>query len=55
MRQESGQTESRQSDKFKQAALELECNHDEAAFKRSLRAIAKAHVEKKANPPEKPE
>lgn len=36
-----------QSDKFKEAARELECNEDEAAFKRSFRAIAKAPVEKK--------
>lgn len=36
-----------QLDKFKQAAQALECHEDEDAFKRSLRAIAKAPVEKK--------
>ena len=36
-----------QIDKFKAAARDLECNEDEAAFKRSLRTIAKAPVEKK--------
>jgi hypothetical protein len=40
-----------QLEKFKQAAHELECNEDEDAFKRSLRAIAKAPVEKKAAKP----
>ena len=42
------QPEQAQIDKFKAAARDLECNQDEAAFKRSLRAIAKAPVEKKA-------
>ena len=37
----------KQIDKFKAAARAIECNEDEAAFKRSLRAIAKAPVEKK--------
>ena len=36
-----------QIDKFKQAARALECDESETAFKRSLRAIAKAPVEKK--------
>jgi hypothetical protein len=36
-----------QSDKFTATARALECNEDEAAFKRSFRAIAKAPVEKK--------
>lgn len=36
-----------QSDKFKQAARALECNEDEATFKRSFRAVAKVPVEKK--------
>ena len=31
-----------QLDKFKQAAVALECNEDEEAFKRSLRKVAKA-------------
>ena len=38
---------STQIDKFKAAARAIECNEDEAAFKRSLRAIAKAPVKKK--------
>ena len=37
----------RQIDRFKEAAHSLECDESEAAFKRSLRMIAKAHVEKK--------
>jgi hypothetical protein len=43
------QTDANQSqlDKFKQVARSLECNEDEAAFKRSFRAVAKAPVEKK--------
>ena len=36
-----------QREKFIAAARALDCNEDEAAFKRSLRAIAKAPVEKK--------
>ena len=44
---ETSQIESSQIDKFKQAARNLECDEDEVAFKRSLRAIAKAPVEKK--------
>lgn len=37
-----------QNDKFKDSARALECDEDEAAFKRSFRAIAKAPVERKA-------
>jgi hypothetical protein len=37
-----------QLEKFKQAARELECDESEEAFRRNLRAIAKAPVEKKA-------
>ena len=36
-----------QADKFKDTARALECNDDEEAFKRSLRKVAKAPVEKK--------
>ena len=36
-----------QINKFKETARDLECDDDESAFKRSLRAIAKAPVEKK--------
>ena len=36
-----------QLEKFKQAARALECDESEPAFKRSLRAIANAPVEKK--------
>jgi hypothetical protein len=36
-----------QLEKFKETARALECNEDEAAFKRSFRAVAKAPVEKK--------
>jgi hypothetical protein len=35
-------------DAFKAAARELECDESEEAFKRNLRAIAKAPVEKKS-------
>ena len=36
-----------QVENFKEAARALECNEDEASFKQSFRAIAKAPIEKK--------
>jgi hypothetical protein len=39
-------TEQSQAEAFKQAARELECDESEEAFRRNLRAIAKAPVEK---------
>ena len=39
--------ESSQLEKFKAAARAAECDESEAAFKRALRAIAKAPVEKR--------
>ena len=39
--------EPHQIDAFKQAARELECDESEEAFRRNLRAVAKAPVEKK--------
>ena len=50
MSEKTSPAESGQHDKFKAAARVLECNEDEAAFKRSLRAIAKANPK-----PAKPE
>lgn len=40
-------TEQSQVETFKQAARDLECDESEDAFRRYLRAIAKAPVEKK--------
>jgi hypothetical protein len=36
-----------QEDRFRQAAKELDCNEDEAAFRKSLGQIARAPIEKK--------
>lgn len=36
-----------QVESFKQAARDLECDESEEAFRRNLRAVAKAPVEKK--------
>lgn len=49
------QSTNQQLDKFKAAARDLDCNEDEAAFKRSLRTIAKAPVEKRAGKDKAPE
>lgn len=41
-------TEQSQVEAFKQAARDLECDESEEAFRRNLRTIAKAPVEKKS-------